>query len=479
MTRSYAPVTLTRLVRHVGNISRPACSSPRDKETRCAGDRPLGIGSEFRVGSMAERAATSGPAQKLRNDSRANAEAESGRRAEMEPVVMSGKASEENCGIRIGQISQAASGAGTDNESTHVKADTCKETTVQDKPPDTNDRAYVLVIHGLSPNVGPSDFYRLDANVAAGLESSIVKVRQQRNPLTLEPSGRFHISFRSALAASTYRQRLLHLHYMARYRFRSPTGLAINPLHPSRLLADLSPSSIHALSASNHASNHAPDSVEAGFGAAAEAAVQSYALMPASLPALATDRPRLRANIAPKWASRLDDIVAKRGLSQKPSAVLLHVYPPTLTVGNLWRFISHDGSGPAGKWHVGMPHHLKPEQDASSKEALFASQEEDDDNDDVADMQGTELDAQDDETDVDDAVVTDSNDGGSPFQEWRKNPFYSDFTTPEKQWCRFIVPCATEPEARRFHRYWNQRTLISGRGEHASRNVVQASIVKW
>ncbi|PHH66728.1 hypothetical protein CDD81_5860 [Ophiocordyceps australis] len=495
MTRRCAQASLTRLVTHSRHISTPARPLRRDKETKCTRDGPLGLGSGFRVGSMAERAARSRSAQALGEDVEAKDVVEGGRGLEAGSVAISGKASrakprpgvaqvsKATSETQSGKVSQAASGHGADKASTRTKADAAPNSTVQDEPPDTNDRTYVLVIHGLSPNVGPSDFYRLDANVAAGQESSIIKVRQQRNPLTLEPSGRFHIVFGSALAASTYRQRLLHLHYMARYRFRSPTGLAISPLHPWRLLADLSPASIRALSASDQAS----DPVEADFGAAAEATVQSYALMPASLPTLATDRPRLRASIAPKWASRLDAIVAKRGISQKPSTILLHVYPPTLSVKDLWRFILHDGSGPAGKWHVGVPHHLKPEEDASSKEALFASQEEDHEN--VADMQGTELladmqgtellRADDDETDAHVAVDTDSDDGTSPFQEWRKNPFYSDFTTPEKQWCRFIVPCATEPEARRFHRYWNQRILVSGRGEHVSKNVVHASIVKW
>ncbi|EFY98225.1 hypothetical protein MAA_06334 [Metarhizium robertsii ARSEF 23] len=87
------------------------------------------------------------------------------------------------------------------------------------------DSRLMLILHGLSPHLNASDFYRLAPSDLSSWQSVIKKVQQQRNPTTLEPLGRYHISFSTSTAAISYRDRLLRLHKLAHYKIRSPGGL--------------------------------------------------------------------------------------------------------------------------------------------------------------------------------------------------------------------------------------------------------------
>ncbi|KND93237.1 hypothetical protein TOPH_02184 [Tolypocladium ophioglossoides CBS 100239] len=283
--------------------------------------------------------------------------------------------------------------------------------TDQGKLPATKtDSRLMLILHGLSPNLNPSDFYRLAPNDLSSWHSVIKKVQQQRNPTTLEPLGRYHISFSTASAASSYRDRLLRLHRLSRHKLRSPNGLWESSVPPF---------------------------LKSCSGEPPTAELDAFAVLPGSQPAVDVDRWRVSARNS--WAKALGDVVHKFDYGEKPPVVLLHVYPPTLTAEDVFRFIREDGVARGCRWKVCPPHHLKPETRAAK-----------------------------DTVDGDDAAAAQKPSFG-----------YKDFDTLEKQQSRFVVVCATEAEARRFHRHWNQRNLTAGPGDRATRNVVHASIINW
>lgn len=219
-------------------------------------------------------------------------------------------------------------------------------------------------------------------------------VQQRRDHHTLEPLGSYHVSFAAAATAIAYRDAVVRLHRMGRHRLMSPAGLwesCVPPFLRSPAAAD-------------------PAAELAGF-----------TLVPASQPAVAVERKRVQTKKS--WSASLLARLAPLDVD-RPPAVLLHVYPPTLDARLLSRFIDVDSAARGCPWRVLKLRHLEPEHDQSS-------------------------------------------------------PAAHDSDTLEKQRSRFVVICATEAEARRFHRRWNQRTLTAGRDGTASRNVVHASIINW
>lgn len=125
----------------------------------------------------------------------------------------------------------------------------------------------------------------------------------------------------------------------------------------------------------------------------------------------------------------------------KPPVVLVHIYPPTLTADDLGRFIREDGFSRGCKWKVCPPQDLQ----AQAGEKITGRGRDED------------------------------------RAAWDvPPPSQKDIDTQEKLKSRFVVVCANEAEARRFHRHWNQRTLTAGPGEaEATRNIVHASIINW
>ncbi|PHH84675.1 hypothetical protein CDD83_1569 [Cordyceps sp. RAO-2017] len=210
---------------------------------------------------------------------------------------------------------------------------------------------------------------------------------------TLEPFGRYHISFTSAAAAAAYRDALVRLHRLSRVRLLSPTGLWQSCVPP----ALLSP---------------------AGDDPAAE--LEAFTVAPASRRALTVDRRRVA--VGRPWVQRLARLVARHPhKDDRPPAVLLRLYPPTLAAHDLYRYIRESGSARRLHWRVSAPMTLDSDDRAAPDRA-----EEDDEDD--------------------------------------------------KCKGRFVVVCNTKNEARRFHQFWNQRTLVK---EGRQSNVVHTSIISW
>ncbi|KYK59198.1 hypothetical protein DCS_00328 [Drechmeria coniospora] len=289
------------------------------------------------------------------------------------------------------------------------------------------DSRVMLILHGLSPNLNASDFYRLAPNDLSDWRSVIKQgmpplptVQQQRNPSTLEPLGRYHVSFSTAQAAISYRDRLVRLHRLARHKLSAPN--------------DLWESSI-------------PAHLKSSAGADPAAELEAFTLVPASQPTVDVDRKRVSTRNA--WAKGLADRVGGLGYGDKPPVVLLDVYPPTLSADDLSRFIREDGIERDCEWELSPPQHLaspgihgRPEEGCGAGSGF-----------------------------------------GSVTKDVPSSSEYRDFDTMEKRRSRFVVACATEEEARRFHRHWNERELIIEGGDEDRRGVakciVHASIINW
>ncbi|OAA48357.1 hypothetical protein NOR_01607 [Metarhizium rileyi] len=192
------------------------------------------------------------------------------------------------------------------------------------------DPRLMLTIHGLSPNLNASDFYRLAPNDLSSWQSVIKKVQQQRNPTTLEPLGRYHISFSSAAAAISYRDRLLRLHNLAHHKLRSRSGLweSSTPVHLMSPVGDDMATELETFTVTSGTQQN---------------------------PAIY----RRRVSSANRWAQNLCSIVEKFGYGEKPPVVLVHAYPPTLTTVDLTRHIAEDGVSRGCAWKVCPPRELR------------------------------------------------------------------------------------------------------------------------
>ncbi|UNI13449.1 hypothetical protein JDV02_000195 [Purpureocillium takamizusanense] len=299
------------------------------------------------------------------------------------------------------------------------------------------DSHVMLTIHGLSTNLNASDFYRIAPSSLSSWHSAIKKVQQERDPSTLEPLGRYHVSFSTPAAATVYRDRLVRLHRLARHRMRSATGLWEASTPPHLRSPDVEPAAELA-----------------GFTVAPPPSPPSNPSSSSSSPSttsrvgLDIDKRRVSAGVG-AWARRLAGLVggAEHAHGDKPPVVLLRVYPPTLSAEDLRRRITDDGVTRGCRWKVSPPQCLQPPRhDAQDKEGKEA--------------ESTRREAT--------ALVS------------------SDRDTPETVRGRFVVVCETEAEARRFHRHWNQRALlvgaawgVSGVAVSPTTIIVHASIVSW
>ncbi|QUC17298.1 uncharacterized protein UV8b_01539 [Ustilaginoidea virens] len=285
------------------------------------------------------------------------------------------------------------------------------------------DPRIVLILQALSPSLNPSDFYRLSPSDLSSWKSVIRKVQQQRNPVTLEPLGRYHISFSSAAAAASYRDRLLRLHSLARRKLRSVNGLWEGAV----------PAHLRSLAGSDP-----------------ETELEGYAVTSGSQETVHIERKRMPPT--GKWLKHLQEIVDQVGYGEKPPAVLVQVYPPTVTALEFGKHVQDHGVSRGCAWRVSPPQALKQRRQQPGPAAAGADGEPDD-------RGSTEHDA--------------SQSGPSESTSTMND-------APDKVKGRFVVVCANENEARRFHRHWNQRTLTAV-SEHAKTTpcIVHASIINW
>ncbi|KAL7788721.1 hypothetical protein V8C37DRAFT_387837 [Trichoderma ceciliae] len=320
-------------------------------------------------------------------------------------------------------------------------------------PQGTKDSSQImLVIDGLSPNLSATDFYRLTPNDLSDWQSAIRKVQLQRNPHTLEPLGRYLVTFSTAQAAATYRDRLVQLHKLNGFKLRSASGLweSSVPLSLKVSLASASAAASAASAAATEARDEAVSDVPTTEGVAD--LVDTFTIAPGSQAVLPVQRKRVL--LLRPWAKRLAGLVENLGYGERPSILMVEIYPPTLTAEELHRFIRRDGRNRGLGWRVSIPLHLK----MNSPEQGFAK------------VRGKEAYKREMDKHNHDEVALDK----------RQSPSFTlnDRETWEKLKGRFVFACADEAEARRFQQSWNHRALIT-LGPQPARYVVHASIINW
>jgi hypothetical protein len=188
---------------------------------------------------------------------------------------------------------------------------------------------------------------------------------------------------------------------------------------------------------------------------------------------------RKRAGV-PKnwWARQLGDRVKHFGYGPAPPAVLLHIYPPTVTAQTLAKLINQDGQKRGCSWDICEPLALDVEKDSDPESApepaASSSQQRETDNAQQDEQQLNQEHAQDIEQDPN-LIGEDLVDLG----ETRKPRQHINYDTKEKLRSRFVIVCANEAEAHRFHRYWNQRKVMPTPWRKGEQNIVHASRINW
>ncbi|PTB70382.1 hypothetical protein BBK36DRAFT_1164922 [Trichoderma citrinoviride] len=303
----------------------------------------------------------------------------------------------------------------------------------------------MLVIDGLSPNLSATDFYRIAPNDFSNWRNAIRKVQQQRKPDTLEPLGRYCVTFSTAEAAVSYRDRLVRLHKLNSIKLGTASGLWENSVPNSLKISLASPSAASAAAVAAGAVDDTSDTAPPdtpGTESLAEIA-DSFTIAPGSQAVIPIKRTRVV--LTRPWADRLADLVANLGFGERPPVLMVDVYPPTLTAEELSRFISRDGYNRALRWKVSTPQHLQKSHLEPALPKMNAR-------------------------------------GGSKngdMGKQRGSPFpIKDREAWETMRGRFVLACADEEEARRFQQSWNQRALTTLRPEPA-RYMVRTSIINW
>ncbi|KAL7917519.1 hypothetical protein ACQKWADRAFT_306602 [Trichoderma austrokoningii] len=312
-------------------------------------------------------------------------------------------------------------------------------------PQGTNESSLVmLVIDGLSSNLNAADFYRIAPNDLSDWQNVITKVQMQRTPDSFEPLGRYLLTFSTAQAAASYRDRLVRLHKLNGFKLRSASGLWESSV-PAALKVSLTSPLAAGVTESSSDSPSNPESVVD--------LANSFTIAPGSQETLSIQRRRV--TLARPWTKCLIGMVENLGFGEVPHVLMLEVYPPTLSAGELHQFIRRDGESRGLRWPVSTPQHLKMNSSlrptptrrrGSSRRDI----EEDEDKDETA---------------------LNRQQQGPSF-------LFNDRETEEKLKGRFVLACTDEAEARRFQQSWNNRALTTLRPQPA-RYVVYASIITW
>ncbi|KAL7916359.1 hypothetical protein GGI35DRAFT_473645 [Trichoderma velutinum] len=314
----------------------------------------------------------------------------------------------------------------------------------------TESSLVMLIIDGMSPNLNAADFYRITPNDLSDWQSVIKKVQQQRKVDTLEPLGRYWVTFSSGEAAASYRDRLVRLHKLNGFKLRSASGLWESSVPSSLKVSLASPSAATAAAADT---SGAVISDTPGTETLVDL-VNTFTIAPGSQAILPIQRRKV--SLLWPWTNRLAKLVENLGYGERPSTLMVDIYPPTLTAQELHQFIRRDGQNRGLRWQVSLPQHLKTsgsERGPAKMNKMNTTRE---------------------------AVEKDEVDEQEGEEDKQRNPFQwrNDRETLEKLKGRFILACADETEARRFQQSWNHRTLTTMQPESA-RYLVHASIIKW
>ncbi|KAM0258211.1 hypothetical protein ACHAQJ_003979 [Trichoderma viride] len=323
-------------------------------------------------------------------------------------------------------------------------------------PPGTKDSAQVmLVIDGLSPNLSATDFYRITPNDLSDWQSVIRKVQLQRTPDTFEPLGRYLVTFSTAQAAASYRDRLVRLHGLNGFRLRSASGLWESSVPASLKISLASPPAASTAAAAFTETSDLTASDMPSTESVVDIA-NTFTIAPGSQNELPIQRRRV-ANVRP-WTKRLTALVENLGYGDRPTVLMVEVYPPNLTAQELHQFIRRDGQTRGLKWQVSIPQHLKMD---SSEQAPTRSN---------AIARGTGKKDMDKHENEHDEVASD--------KQQNMSLKLNDRDTWEKLKGRFVFACADEAEAKRFQQSWNHRALTTLRPRPA-RYIVYASVINW
>ncbi|EHK42825.1 hypothetical protein TRIATDRAFT_300860 [Trichoderma atroviride IMI 206040] len=325
----------------------------------------------------------------------------------------------------------------------------------------------MLVIDGLSCNLNAADFYRIAPNDLSDWQSVIKKVQMQRNLDSFEPLGRYLLTFSTAQAAASYRDRLVRLHKLNGFKLRSASGLWESSVPAALKVSLTSPLAAAAATTTTMgttkvaavtetigdavAPSDSPPSTESVVDLA-----NSFTLAPGSQDTLSVQRRKV--TLARPWAKRLASMVENLGFGELPHVLMLEVYPPTLSAGELNQFIRRDGESRGLRWPVSAPQHLR--MNSSLQQAPTRTR-------------GSRT------RDVDQGEAKDEDGQAAPNQQQQGPSFkFNDRETEEKLKGRFVLACTDEAEARRFQQSWNNRVLTTLRPQPA-RYVVYASIINW
>ncbi|RFU72265.1 hypothetical protein TARUN_9994 [Trichoderma arundinaceum] len=310
---------------------------------------------------------------------------------------------------------------------------------VQNPKGTTDSSRVMLVLDGLSVNLNATDFYRITPTDLSDWQSVITKVQQQRNPDTFEPLGRYLVTFSNGVAAASYRDRLVRLHKLNSFKLRSASGLWESSVPSSLKVSLASPSGSGSGSAAAAAVTETSDAAISNVPSTESVIdlVNTFTLAPGSQAVLPVQRKKVA--LTRPWAKRLAGLVESLGYGERPSVLMVDIYPPTLTAEELHRFIRRDDQNRGLRWHVSVPQHLKthsPEQGSAKAKAKVA-----DDNGETKERE---------------------RDEAAPNKQ-QHNPSFTlnDHETWEKLKGRFVLACADEAEARRFQQSWNHRALTT------------------
>ncbi|XWW93856.1 hypothetical protein V2A60_001795 [Cordyceps javanica] len=313
----------------------------------------------------------------------------------------------------------------------------------------------MLRIDGLSTNVHPSDFYRIAENDLSKWNQSITKVQQVRDRMTLEPTGTYHVSFSTAVAATAYAARFQRLHALARVRARSRTGLWRSEVPPALLQDDGGPAT----------------ATQAGLEA--ELARLSVA---AGVHDVTLAHRRVAAG---PEANKIRGIVAGDGLGERPPVVLIDI-APAASLDRVRNAVRQHGQRARGSWGLARVHPVAAnlhqqlqrltEQAAAQRAALNENVGEE-----VEEQQQQQQQQQHaEESSIGVSSASSSNSSSSDEAVAARDESEKQLRavlrkreglrriarhTEGAALRRFVVAFRDDAEAQRFHRLWNGRWL--------------------
>ncbi|OAA32428.1 hypothetical protein AAL_01760 [Moelleriella libera RCEF 2490] len=323
--------------------------------------------------------------------------------------------------------------------------------------PSRKDARVMLILRGLSPSLNASDFHRLAPSSLSSWQHAIKKVQQLRDPLTLAPLGRYHISFAHAVAAIAYRDNLLRLHKLARHRHAHSGDVLWESTVPAHLRSWTGTTTQQEQQ--SPAAELDGFTVTMGLGDAVDVQRRRVPATRNGWARRLRDLVVARVRGRPPHGENAAEAEAEADAAPLPPVVLVVAYPPTLRAGHLRRAIREDGLRHGLPWKVFPPEPLlqpqpQPQQQQQQSDSAAAPSTE--------------------------SFSDDSHDDTSGDRASEDSATSGTSRVPEKLKGRFVVVCADESEARRFHRHWNRKTLTAGlEGGALRRNVLDASIINW